>query len=308
MTDDDQPVADDEIAALLQRISHDVTLQPQYRDRARAAMFAEFDAIVASTRTTDSKEHLSVVSATELVEARRRRSSRSFVPGWATVAAAACLIVLTLAAIVGLRNVSTTSNATEPSVPRTPATLPAVEDPARLLAPEFLPMVLDDATYRTDVLRDGVAFGGADGLQLVALRPGLMVMESVSDGGDLRARVSVFEAEPTAVAEVIDGAVEDGDVQISAAQFTGADRSLQRQDLTVTGEGIADLECIAQSGCLRLVDGVDEFDPSIWARSENFLIEASPGEPSVFVLVQTRTFGDPLLSQAFDIVDSLRLD
>ncbi len=168
--------------------------------------------------------------------------------------------------------------------------------------------MLDDATYRTDDIRNGVAFGGADGLQLVALRPGLLVMDSVSDGGDLRARVSVFEAEPTAVADVIDGAVEDGDMQVSVAQFTGSDQSLRRQDLTVTGEGIADLECIAQSGCLPLLDGVDEFDPSIWARSENFLVEASPGEPSVFVLVQTKAFGDPLLSQAFEIIDSLWLD
>jgi hypothetical protein len=135
-----------------------------------------------------------------------------------------------------------------------------------------------------------------------------MVMDSVSDDGDLRARVSVFEAEPTAITDVIDGAVEDGDIQVSAAQFTGADQSLQRQDLTVTGEGVADLECAAQNGCLPLADGVDEFAPSIWARSENFLLEASPGEPSVFVLVQTRAFGDPLLSQAFEIIDSLRLD
>ncbi len=94
--------------------------------------------------------------------------------------------------------------------------------------------------------RTPLAFSGADGLQLVALRPGLLVMDSVSDGGDLRARVSIFEAEPTAVADVIDGAVEDGDMQVLVAQFTGADRSLRRQDLTVTGEGVADLECIAQ--------------------------------------------------------------
>ena len=60
MTDDDQPVPDHELAALLRRVSNDLTLQPQYRDRARAAMFAEFDAIVAGIGTTDSKEHLSV--------------------------------------------------------------------------------------------------------------------------------------------------------------------------------------------------------------------------------------------------------
>jgi len=153
-----------------------------------------------------------------------------------------------------------------------------------------------------------VAFGGADGLQLVALRPGLLVMDSVSDGGDLSARISVFEAEPTAIADVIDRAVEDGDMQVSAAQFTGGEQSLRRQDITVTGDGVADLECIAQSGCLPLVDGAYEFDPSIWARSENFLVEASPGEPSVFVLVQTTAFGDPLLSQAFEIINLLRLD
>jgi hypothetical protein len=307
MTDDNQPVPDDELAALLRRVGDDLTLQPQYRDRARAAMFAEFDAIVADTGTADSKEHLSVVPAIELDEERRRPSSRSFVSLW-LAAAAACLIVLTLAALVNLRDVSTTSDATDPSVPRTPATLPAVEDPARPLTTESLPIVLDDATYRTDDIRNGVAFAGADGLQLVALRPGLLVMDSVSDGGDLRARVSIFEAESTAVADVIASAVEDGDLQVSAAQFTGADQTLRRQDLTVTGEGVADLECIGQSGCLRLRDGVDEFDPSVWARSENFLVEASPGDPSVFVLVQTKAFGDPLLSQAFEIIDSLRLD
>ena len=43
---------------------------------------------------------------------------------------------------------------------------------------------------------------------------------------------------------------------------------------------------------------------AFWQR----LGEASPGEPSVFVLVQTRAFGDPLLSQAFEIIDSLRFD
>ena len=119
MTDDDQPVPDDELAALLRRVSNDLTLQPQYRDRARAAMFAEFDAIVADTGTADSKEHLSVVPAIELDEERRRPSSRSFVSGWAAVAAA-CLLVLTLVVVANLRNVSTTSDATDPSVPRTP--------------------------------------------------------------------------------------------------------------------------------------------------------------------------------------------
>jgi hypothetical protein len=304
MTEDDQPVPDDELAALLRRVSDDLTLQPQHRDRARAAMFAEFDTIVEDTGNADPNERLSMAPAIELDEERRRPSSRSFVAAWSG-AAAACLIVLTLVVVANLRNVSSTSDA---PVPSTPATLPAVEDPARPLTTESLPIVLEDATYRTNDIRDGVAFSGADGLQLVALRPGLLVMDSVSDGGDLRARVSIFEAEPTAVADVIDGAVEDGDMQVSAAQFTGGDQSLRRQDVTVTGEGVADLECLAQSGCLPLVDGVDEFDPSIWARSENFLVEASPGEPSVFVLVQTKAFGDPLLSQAFDIIDSLRLD
>ena len=307
MTDDDQTVPDDELAALLRRVSDDVTRQPQYRDRARAAMFAEFDAIAADTGAADSKEHLSVVPAIEFDEERRRPSRRSFVAGW-SAAAAASLIVLTLVVFANLSNVSTTSDATDASVPRTLVTLPAVDESARPLTTESMPIVLDDATYRTGEIRDGVTFSGADGLQLVALRPGLLVVDSVSDGGDLRARVSVFEAEPTAVADVIDGAVEDGDVQVSLAQFTGADQSLRRQDLTVTGEGVADLGCIAQSGCLPLVDGIDEFDPSIWARSENFLLEASPGEPSVFVLVQTRAFGDPLLSQAFEIIDSLRFD
>jgi hypothetical protein len=305
--DDDQPVPDDELAALLRRVSDDLTLQPQYRDRARSAMFAEFDAIVTGAGAADSKEHLSVVPAIEFDEERRRPSRRSFVSGW-SAAAAACLIVLTLALVANLRNESATSTATDPSVPSTPAALPAVEDPVRALTTESLPIVLDDATYRTDEIRNGATFGGADGLQLVALRPGLMVLDAVSDGGDLRARVSVFEAEPTSVADVIDGAVEDGDMQVSAAQFSGADQSLRRQDLTVTGEGVADLDCIAQRGCLPLVDDVDEFDPSIWARSENFLVEAIPGEPSVFVLVQTKAFGDPLLSQTFEIINSLRLD
>ena len=76
------------LAALLQSVSDDLTLQPQYRDRARAAMFAEFDAIVADTGTADSKEHLSVVPAIELDEERRPPPSRSFVSGWAAVAAA----------------------------------------------------------------------------------------------------------------------------------------------------------------------------------------------------------------------------
>jgi hypothetical protein len=307
MTDDDQPVLDDELAALLRRVSDDLTLQPQYRGRARSAMFAEFDAIVADTGRADSKERPSVMPAIELDEERRRPSSRSFVSGW-SAAAAACLIVLTLVAVANLRDVSTKSPATEPSVPTTPATLPAVEDQPLPLTTESLPIVLGDATYRTDDIRDGIAFGGADGLHLVALRPGLIVMDSVSDGGDLRARVSVFEMEQTAVADVIDAAVEDGHLQVTAAQFTGGDQSLRRQDLTMTSGGIADLECIAQSGCLPLADGVDEFDPSIWARSENFLVEASPGERSVFVLVQTKTFSDPLLSQAFEIIDSIRLD
>lgn len=307
MTDDDQPVTDDEMEALLRRVSNHVTLQPHHRDRARTEMFAEFDAIVASTGVADSKEHLSVVPAAKLDDEPRRRSTRRLVSGW-SAAAAACLIVLALAVVANLRNDSTTSDATDLSIPMTPATLPPVGAPSRPLAAASLPVLLDEATYRTDDIRDGLSFGGAAGLQLVALRPGLMVMDSVSDDGDLRARVSVFEAEPVAVADVIDGAVEDGDIQISEAQFTGADRSLRRQDLTVTGKGVTDLGCIGQSGCLPLVDGMDEFDPSIWARSENFLVEASSAEDSVFVLVQTRTFGDPVISQAFEIIDSLRLD
>jgi hypothetical protein len=307
MIDYDQPVPDEELAALLLRVSDHVTLQPQYRDSARSAMFAEFDAIVAGDGSSVSEEHLSAGPAMEPDEERRRPSSRSFFSGW-SAAAAAALIVLTLAAVANLRDVSNTSDTTDPSVQSRPVTLPAVVDPARPLTTESLPIMLDDGTYRTDEIHNGVTFGGANGLQIVVLRPGLLVMDSVSDGGDLRARVSVFEAEPTALADVIDGAVTDGDIQVAAAQFTGADQSLRRRDITVTGEGVADLECIAQSSCLALSDGVDEFDPSIWARSENFLVDASPGEPSVFVLVQTKAFGDPLLSQAFEIIDSLRLD
>ena len=33
--------------------------------------------------------------------------------------------------------------------------------------------------------------------------------------------------------------------------------------------------------------------------------EGDLGEPSVFELVQTKSFGDPLLTQAFEIIDSL---
>lgn len=307
MTDDDQPVTDDEMEALLRRVSDHMTLQPRNRDRARTEMFTHFDAIVANAGVADSNQHLSGLPAAQLDDEPLRRSTRRFVSGW-TAAAAACLIVLALAVVANLRNDSTTSDATDVSIPMTPATLPPVGGPSRPLAAASLPVLLDDATYRTDSIRDGLAFGGASGLQLVALRPGLMVMDSMSEDGDLRARISVFEADPVAVADVIDGGVADGDIQISAAQFTGADRSLRRQDLTVTGEGVTDLECIGQRGCLPLLDGVDEFDPSIWARSENFLVEASPGEESVFVLVQTRTFGDPVISQAFEIVDSLRFD
>ena len=305
MTEDDQPVSDDELAALLRRVSDDMTLQPQYRDRARTSMFAEFDAIVSDGGRSNSQQRLSAVPPIEFDEEPSRPPTRSFVSGW-SAAVAACLIVLTLVVVANLRDVSTRSDATEPTLP--PPTLPAAVDQPRLLTTESLPIVLDDAMYRTDDIRNGIAFGGADGLQLVALRPGLLVLDSVSDSGDLRARVSVFEADPTVVGDVIDAAVEDGHLQVSAAQFTGGDQSLRRRDLTVSGEGIDALGCIAQSGCLPLVDGVDDFDPSIWARSENFLVDVSPGEPSVFVFVQTKDFGDPLLSQAFEIIDSLRLD
>ena len=99
MIDEDQSVPDDELAALLRRVSDDLTLEPQHRDRARASMFAEFDAIVADSGTVDSKERLSAEPAIDFDEERRRPSGRSFVSVW-FAAAAACLIVLTLAALV----------------------------------------------------------------------------------------------------------------------------------------------------------------------------------------------------------------
>ncbi len=176
-----------------------------------------------------------------------------------------------------------------------------------MLSATLLPVALGDETYRTDAIRGGLSFSGADGLQLVELRPGLVVLDDISADGDVRGRVSVFAADPTVVEGVVSAAVEDGYLQATGALFTGSGEALSRQDLTVTGDGLADLACVSQSACIPLGDDEELFDPSVWARSENFLVEASPGAPAIFVLVQTKGFGDPLLSQSFEIIDSLRL-
>jgi hypothetical protein len=313
MTDEHSSLEDDELAALLRRVSEDATLQPRHRERARAAMFAEFDAIVADADRADadgadSGRLAPVVPAIELDDGSRRRSSSgSRLARW-TAAAAAVVFVLALVVTANVRDDPATSDAVDPTPATPPDTLPGVEDPPEPLTAESLGAPLDEATYRADAIGGGLTFSSADGLELVALRPGLLVLDSVSAGGDLRGRVSVFEADGAAIADVIGAAVDDGHLQITEAQFTGGDRPLRRRDLTMTGEGIADLGCVGQDGCLPLVAGDDELDPSVWARSENFLVEASPGESSIFVLVQTKTFGDPLLNQAFDIIDSLRLE
>lgn len=306
MTDEDPHIDDDKLAALLRRVGDDSTLRPQHRERSRAAMFAEFDATVADADGVDSAERLSVVPTIEVEEERHRSARGSSVVRW-TAAAAACS-VLTLIVVANLRDDSATSDTVDRPLPTPFETLPGVEDPLEQLTAASVPLLLNDATYRTGVIRDGLAFASADGLQLVALRPGLMVLDVVSNAGDLRSRVSVFEADQAGVDEVIGAAVDNGYLQLSEARFTDGDQSLRRQDLTVTGEGIADLGCVGQDGCLPLVDGADEFDPSVWARSENFLVEASPGNPSIFVFVQTKTFGDPLLGQAFEIIDSFEFD
>jgi hypothetical protein len=316
MTDEHPPLEDDELAALLRRVSEDATLQPRHRERARAAMFAEFDAIVADADRADtaradgadSGRLPPVVPAIELDDGSRRRStSGSRSAGWAA-AAAAVVFVLALVVTANVRDDPATSDTVDPTPVTSPDTLPGVEDPPEPLSAESVGSSLDEATYETDAIGGGITFSNADGLQLVALRPGLLVLDSVSAGGDLRGRVSVFEADEAAIADVIEAAVDDGDLQITEAQFTGGDQPLRRRDLTVTGAGIADLGCVGQDGCLPLVAGDDELDPSVWPRSENFLVEARSGEPSIFVFVQTKTFGDPLLNQAFDIIDSLRLE
>jgi len=266
-------------------------------------MFAEYDSIVARSVSSGSENHISVVPANGDEAARPRKLRRSFVLA-GSAAAAAFLVVLALVVMTDSRDTPATTDA---SVPGTQVTLPPTDDPAQPLIAASPPIALGDATYRTDEIVDGVTFSGADGLELVALRPGLVVMDSVSASGDLRGRVTVFEAEPASIADTLEAAEADGHLQVSAAQFAASDRSLRRQDLTVTADGVTALECEAQSGCLPLGVGGDEFDPSVWARSENFLVEAWPGDPSVFVLVQTRAFSDPLLSQAFEIIDSLRL-
>lgn len=304
MTDDDRPIPDDELIALLRRISDSPALQPQHRDRARATMLAQFDAIVSGAEDVDEGEGVALSPPIELDDKRRRTSSRSFV-AWGTAVAATCLVVVTLVVGANLSDDSATSDSADRPLPISVETLPGVEAP--LTAVSF-PVVLEAATYRTDDIRDGLAFSGAEGLHLVALGPGLMVLDSVSDGGDLDARVTVFQAERTAVNGVIDAAGDAGHLQIGQAQFAVENQSIRRRDLTVAAQGVADLGCVGQSGCLPLTDGAGEFDPSIWARSENFLVEAIPGDPSVFVLVQTKGFGDPLLSQAFEIIQSLRLD
>jgi len=307
MTDNGDSLPDDELAALLRRVGEDVALTPKNRDRARSEMLAEFDAIVGGAETDHSEATPSAVRVLEFNEQDDRPSTRSPLIWWST-AAAATLLVLTIVLVANLRTNQATSGTPDTTVPRTFATLPDVEEPARPLTTASPPILLEGVTYRTDEIRDGVEFAGVEGLQLVELRPGLIVLESVSNDGGVRARVSIFEAEASLVAGAIDNAVENGDVQVTSAQFNGADQTLQRQDLTITSKGVTDLDCVAQNGCLPLVEATDEFDPSVWARSENFLLEVSSGEPSVFVFVQTKSFGDPVLNQAFEIIDSLGFD
>ena len=312
MTDERPPLDDDELAALLRRVSEDAALQPRHRERARAEMFAEFDAIVAGRVDTaradgdDSGRTPPVVPPIELDDGLRHRSSSG--PRLARWAAAAAAVVFVLALVVtaNVRDDPATSDTVDPPPVTVPDTLPGVEGPPEPLTAESVGDSLGEAAYETDVIGGGLTFASADGLELVALRPGLLVLDSVSAGGDLRGRISVFEADSAAIADVIGVAVDDGHLQVTEAQFTGGDRPLRRRDLTVTGDAIADLDCVGQDGCLPLVAADDELDPSVWARSENFLVEVRSGEPSIFVFVQSRTFGDPLLTQAFDIIESLR--
>jgi len=303
MSDDDQPVSDAELTALLRTVSDDPTLEPPSRDRVRDAMFAEFDAVAGDFVSSDSRELPSMVLI-EPEEDRSRPRRRPSISAW-LAAAAACVVVLALFGVASLRNEPSEYDA---GVPASPTTVSGVDEPAAFLDTVSPRSVLDDTTYRTDEILDGVSFEGAAGLRLVALRPGLIVMDSVSEGGDLLARFSLFEADQREIREVIDTASEDGRLRVESLQFTAGGRSLPREDLTVTSDGVADFGCTARTECLPLVAPIDDRDPSVWAPGENSLVEVKTADPSVFALVQSTSFPNPLLSQAFEIIESLRFE
>ena len=240
MTDDDQTVDEDLLAELLRRVADDPTLTPQNRDRARTAMFAEFDAIVAGER-----ECRIATRCPGDAECRSCRGTGSLLSSISDVSVVGCRRSLPdrpgARRRVELRRGIVHSDAIDPPVPTLPDTIPAVEEPPDMLSATLLPVALGDETYRTDAIRGGLSFSGADGLQLVELRPGLVVLDDISADGDVRGRVSVFAADPTVVEGVVSAAVEDGYLQATGALFTGSGEALSRQDLTVTGDGLADL-------------------------------------------------------------------
>lgn len=303
MSDDDQPVSDDKLSALLRTVSDDPTFRPPSRDRIRESMFAEFDAVAGESASSELRELPSVVPI-EMEEDHGRPRRGSSGSAW-LAAGAACVVVLVLVAMASLRN---EPQETDASVPESPLTVPAADEPAALLDLGSPVSVLDDTTYRTDELLDGVSFEGAAGLRLAALRPGLIVMDSVSDRGDLLARITLFEADQEEVRDVIDNAVENGQLRVESLQFTAGARSLPREDLTVSSDGVADLGCTEQTECLPLVAPTDDLDPAVWAAGENSLVEVKTADPSVFVLVQSTSFPNPLLGQAFEIIESLQFE
>ena len=302
MSDDGRSVSDDELTALLRTVSDDPAIEAPGRDRVRESMLAEFDEVAGEFVSSQPQElpSLALVELEDHGRPRRRPSISALL-----AAGAACVVVLVLVAVASLRN---DPGEPEASVPVPLPTVPAADEPATLPDVGSPVSVLDDTTYRTDEFLDGVSFEGAAGLRLVALRPGLIVMDSVSNGGDLLARISLFEADQGEVRDVIDTAVENGQLRVESLQFTARDRSLPRQDLTVTSDGVADLECTTPTECLPLVVPIDDLDPSVWAPGENSLVEVRTADPSVFALVQSTSFPNPLLGQAFEIIESLRFE
>lgn len=299
---DDGLVPEDRISELLGQVGEQTSPTAPERERARAAMLAEFDTIVAGRRVDEDSLTPPPAPAIELDQALR--PSTSGAPRrWPVAAAgtAAGLLVLVLAVVTSFRDDTATS-----VVPPTPTSLDvptSTLDPPLVLTGRSLPLMLGDGVYRTDDIGEGLTFTGAAGLQLVDRRAGLLVLDEV-DGEQLRARISMFEADPEAIDSIIGTATDLGRLKVDEASFSVAGRSVPRWDLTITAEGLAELGCADQTGCLPLGAGDD--GPSIWGRSENFLVRLGPDDPTVFVLVQSTIFGDPVLGQAFEIIDSIR--
>lgn len=308
MSDSDLPdeqLDDAELERLLSSIVHDTEVSFPARITLRRRMIGEFDRSLGGTSAAPGSESsessrkpspASPESTAAIIEACRHpppeRSKRRNLL-YAAVAAAAFVCGTSLAFSVVQRQDDSTRIDAGSSLSPTPSNSASGGDSNS-----------GETEHRTEALGTPATLVLPEGAEVLAERPGMLVLGREGDRAEPRAQVQLISVEPdVSLIDLIGELADSGAIKPVESRATADGLLVTHWELRVTNDGAERFGCVSAGPCAPL--GPIE----LWSKGINYVAEITgPDDQSVWWVEQSTLHQDPFLERATDILATLQFE